>query len=88
MTLTLHPPFLPPNALSIPNQTGHLMVVKSLLTKGVEINVRNNNGESSLMWAAYRGHGPVVEALIAHGAAVDGTSKNGSSALISAAYKG
>ena len=64
------------------------MVVKSLLTKGAEINVRNNNGESSLMWAAYRGHGPVVEALIAHGAAVDGTSKNGSSALISAAYKG
>jgi len=47
---------------------GHLDVVKFLLERGVDPNVRNNPGDTPLHYAAERGHLDVVKFLLERGA--------------------
>ena len=53
-----------------------------------DVNVKNNNGTTALIWAASNGHAKVVSALIAAGADVNVKNNNGTTALMWAAYNG
>ena len=44
--------------------TGHTNVVKVLLDKGADVNVKGNRGETALMFSAGKGHTDTVKALL------------------------
>ncbi|MEM2908892.1 MAG: ankyrin repeat domain-containing protein [Candidatus Bilamarchaeaceae archaeon] len=47
---------------------GNTKEVEELLTKGVNVNAKNEYGTTALMWAAYRGNTETVEMLKKYGA--------------------
>ncbi len=50
---------------------GEIEQVKLLISEGVEVNVKNNEGLTPLHYAAREGHKEIVELLLAHGADVN-----------------
>lgn len=76
-------------ALHNASQNGNHEVVELLLnTKGVEVDLKNNNEDSALTLAAFKGHDSVVKLLLEKGANVNSVNKNGNSALILAVQNG
>ena len=67
---------------------GDLVRVKSLIAAGADVNAKNNNGETALMWASYKGHAEVVEALLAARADVNAKTDDGETALMLASDMG
>ena len=63
-------------------------MVKTLLAKGAEVDVKNKWGETPLHEAAEHGHLDVVKALLAKGAEVDAKNKHGKTPLHLAAKDG
>ncbi|MEX1027739.1 MAG: ankyrin repeat domain-containing protein, partial [Candidatus Paceibacterota bacterium] len=49
-------------------RTGRLRPVQALIAAGAEVNAREGNQQTALMWAAADGHAKVVQALIDAGA--------------------
>jgi len=47
---------------------GHQQIVQALLSKGAEVNAKDNNGQTALMFASDKGHQEVKELLIKAGA--------------------
>jgi ankyrin repeat protein len=75
-------------ALILAAEKGYAEVVKALLDKGADINVRSDDGSTALILAAEEGHEDVVKALLDKGADINLQSKDGSTALILAAEEG
>jgi len=47
---------------------GHVEIVKLLIEKGADPNIKQESGVAPLAWAAYAGHTEAMEVLLAHGA--------------------
>ncbi len=62
--------------------------VEVLLSHGAKLEQKNNEGRTSLHWAAEMGHHSTVEVLLQHNADPNVTDKERNSPLISAAKKG
>ncbi len=60
---------------------GNTKVVALFLQAGMDPNVKNNDGQTALMLAAYSGHIDTVKLLIRHGASINVIDKYGDSAL-------
>jgi ankyrin repeat protein len=69
-------------------KTGDLTVVKLFLAAGMDPNTTDDEGDSALMYAAYKGHTKVVEALVKAGADVKQRKGDHHTALRSAASGG
>lgn len=67
---------------------GHLEMVKWLLEKGAQINMRDKDGRIPLHWAAGMGHKDVVELLLANKADLTVKDKDGRTPRELAAAKG
>ena len=52
-------------------KSGDLETVKSLIESGTDVNARDGEGSTPLIWASRYGHPQIVELLIAKGAFVD-----------------
>ncbi len=67
---------------------GHLEVVKFLLDKGADINVRSwNSNETPIMSATWSGHAKVIKVFIEKGADVNAVDSKGRTALTIATDK-
>jgi len=66
---------------------GELADVERLIQEGVDVNERDQNGESALVWAAKHGHINVMRILIKAGANVNIKSNSGRTALIEAVLR-
>jgi hypothetical protein len=60
---------------------GRTAVVQSLLTQGVNVNVRTVSGKTPLMAAAYKGYTDIIQLLVENGAEVNMKDSRGDSAL-------
>jgi len=60
---------------------GRIAVVQSLLSQGVNVNVRTISGKTPLMAAAYKGYSDIVQMLLENGADVNAKDGRGDSAL-------
>ena len=69
------------NALWLACVGGHLEMLDTLVEAGVDIDNRNDNGATPLMYAASSGKATVVERLLAKGADVTPETLDGFSAL-------
>src|SRR5882724_8200363 len=67
---------------------GRLNVVRSLLDSGADVNAREQENETPLMYAAVEGHTEVALLLISRGADVNAASVNKETALGRAAMRG
>jgi ankyrin repeat protein len=56
-------------------------MVKLLLSRGAEINSRDGEGRTALMWAAQNGRREIVAFLLAQGADVNAEDREGKKAL-------
>ena len=61
---------------------GNTARVEQLLKQGANVNVREKDGSTALMWAADSGFTETLKVLIAAGADVNATDKNGTTALM------
>jgi len=60
--------------------------VIKLIKSGVNINIRDDDGNTALIWAAFRKSCGILKELIAAGADLDAKDKYGNTALIYAAF--
>ncbi|MBI4654475.1 MAG: ankyrin repeat domain-containing protein [Nitrospirae bacterium] len=67
---------------------GNITRVRTSIDKGADINAKDNDGFTALMFASYSGHTDIVEVLLAKGADVNAESNDGLTALMSASSKG
>lgn len=61
---------------------GDLDQVSGLISKGLDINIKDDDARTALMYAAYNGHTEVVRRLLAKGALVNLSDTNGRTALM------
>jgi ankyrin repeat protein len=77
------------SALSVAVQAERLEVVRELLARGANPNVRRNSGDSPLIDAADRGFAAIVRELLAHaGTDANARNANGVTPLMCAALRG
>ena len=62
-------------------------LVRLLIESGANVNAKNGDHETALMYAASKGQVEVVELLIKNGADVNATNANGQTAMVMAAAK-
>ena len=67
---------------------GDLDIVKLLLNKGANVNLKNSYGESALAWAARGRHPEIVDVLLERGGDVDTREESGRTPLMDAAGTG
>ena len=67
---------------------GDTDTVETLLDAGVDVNAKDNEGWTALMWAAQSGHTATVHVLLDAGADANATRDNGATALLVAALEG
>ena len=67
---------------------GHTDTVKALLEQGADVNAKDNDGFTALMFAARDGQTDTVPALLAKGADVNAKDNDGRTALMRAKKKG
>ncbi len=70
------------NSLSEAAFNGHLEEVMKLLDKGIDVNIKDQDGRTALMYAAFNGHTFVMQKLLAKGALVNLCDTNGRTALM------
>ena len=61
---------------------GNLEEAERLLEQGADVNVKDNDGETALIWAAYRGYTDIAELLIDKEADVNVKDNDGETALM------
>ena len=71
-------------ALMYASLRGHLEIVKYLISKGADVNAKNDDGWTALMYASLRGHLEIVKYLISKGADINAKNDNGLTALMAA----
>jgi uncharacterized protein len=64
---------------------GDTNAVEHMVAKGADVNVKDKDGITALMWASTLGHTETAKFLIAKGADVNARTPNGDTALIFAA---
>ena len=64
---------------------GYLQILQELIGAGADVNLADNDGDTSLMWAAIGGQTECLLELIKSGADVNLSNNFGSTALIHAA---
>lgn len=64
---------------------GDVNAVERMVAKGADVNARDKDGITALMWASTLGHTDIVKFLIAKGADVNAKTPNDDTALIFAA---
>lgn len=64
---------------------GNEATVMAALEKGVDVDSRDDEGRTALMYASFNGHTALIQKLIGKGASVDMQDGNGRSALMLAA---
>jgi uncharacterized protein len=67
---------------------GDADIVRDLLSRGIDLDARDRNGQTGLMLAAHAGHLAAVQLLIDHGADLNITAKFGLSAVMLAVVAG
>ncbi|KAI1504861.1 hypothetical protein F5X99DRAFT_431896 [Biscogniauxia marginata] len=67
---------------------GKLSIVRLLLDRGAEVNVKRENESPAIVKAAEGGHATVVSELLVHGADPDARTRSGQTALFSACLRG
>ena len=67
---------------------GNIARVRSLLSGGIDVNIKDNNGMTPLWLATQNGHADIVRALISGGADVNAVTPDGETALMMSAYDG
>ena len=77
-----------PEAFLNSASNGNLLVVETFFDANMDINVRDNDANTALIWAASNGHLGVVGFLVANGADVNSKNNDGTTALIGAASNG
>jgi len=65
--------------------TSRVELVELLIAKGADVNLRNSEGRTALMYAARNGDTPALNALLKSGASVNITDNGGETALTKAA---
>jgi ankyrin repeat protein len=68
--------------------SGDLPKVERLIAAGANVNAKDNNSGTALIWASARGHEGVVQALLDKGAEVNAKDNNGRTALMFASLNG
>ncbi len=76
------------SSLFLAASEGDVKTVRSLIDTGENVNARDTEGETPLMYAAVRGQTQVVLLLLSKGAQIDVVSVNGETALDRAASAG
>ena len=66
-------------------KNGYIQIVMDLLKQGVDVNARDDEKRTALMWAAYDGYTEVVKQLLKRGAEVDARDLLDRTALMFAA---
>ena len=66
-------------------EAGDLKRVRALVAEGSDLDVRDDNGNSPLAWAAHEGHPDVARLLLDRGASVDNEDGGSNTPLIWAA---
>ncbi|RDW72727.1 uncharacterized protein DSM5745_07899 [Aspergillus mulundensis] len=74
--------------LSWAAQEGHMELVKSVLASGVDIDERDQTGQTALVRAIENDHGDVAMLLISEGADVNAAKNGEESALVTAVIRG
>ena len=74
--------------LLVATEKGHTTKLRTLLTRGADVNARDRHGFSALMKAALYGHTGIVEMLMERGADLNASDENGWTPLMSAASGG
>lgn len=69
-------------------RAGEMGALEPLLNQGLPANLRNEQGDSLLMLAAYHGHAEVVRALLRAGADAELANDRGQTPLAGASFKG
>ena len=64
---------------------GIVEIVRLLVENGAEVNNKNNDGTTALLWAASKGYLEIVRLLVENGAEVNSKNNDGTTALLSAA---
>jgi uncharacterized protein len=67
---------------------GNTERVRELIHQGADINQRDDNGRTALMFAVVNRHYETMKVLLEHGADVNARSNNGGTALMGAALAG
>jgi ankyrin repeat protein len=75
-------------ALHAASFEGHLQVVRYLLRRGVDVNIRDSSNDTALLLASWKGHCGIVQCLLEHGADVDLPDQFHNTPLILSAYWG
>ena len=68
--------------------SGHLEIVKLLISHGADVNAQSSSGNTPLMYACASGHAEVVRALLEAEANVEDHNENGHTPLMEAASAG
>ena len=63
---------------------GQLSQLMNLLADGFDVNIRDDDGRTALMYASYNGHIEIIRELIAKGASINLQDTNGRTALMMA----
>jgi len=61
---------------------GNTKIIETLLFEGIDVNVKDKDGWTALMWAADKCHFDVVELLLKNGANINMKNKNGKTAFL------
>ena len=69
-------------------RSGDLLGVQKLLAQGVDVNTKDKDGTTPLMWAADKGHTQVLKELLDRGAEVNARNSAGEVALMYAVWSG
>ena len=69
-------------------KAGNSVGVEAAIAAGADVNTSDNNGNTALIWAAFKGHANIVILLLNRGADVNATNNDGITALMWAAENG
>lgn len=69
-------------------RAGNAKQVKKLIKSGADVNAKDDEGKTALMWASMYGHNDMIKFLIKNGADVNAKDNNGNTALMFASKYG